>query len=450
MSWRIGWLIDIGPRDIPVARAVGAELAAEYGVVTRLLPEAPTWAAGRSSYWEQKQLPLDAVVVGVHSPGRTDHLLGWKMTRGAKIIVLHSEQLIGRGLETDKLGAGRNRAFNDDVDAHIVWGPYFARDLCARAEVDPERIFIAGSPRVRARQGLREGGRKRFSFLFVSNFPLAGMSDGELEAARRRYGVRTDLVARRAMLRHSRQAFVSAANRVAQARPFESICVRLHPGESADAYSGLRDAENVELDVGDRPIEELLDDASAVVTYTSTVLFEAHLCGHNVVPVNFGLGPWGLDEPFLRGIGPLSPDEFVARAIGGDRFDDLETGIDETVEDLFSPSAGDGVRRTAASIAFSMKADAGSTVLAQRLRLGAFELGHRCKDALGGLATRLASFGLDSGIARRVKAAERAYESGPNRASGTIAPDPRLSVGGGSARPVRKKTDAGWLVSSDS
>lgn len=415
------FLIDKRSRDLPVAAAVGDQLAA-WGHRIRIGHEAPRWQAGGSDFWEEAAEDCDVLVVPAYNVARTPHLLAWKFKTQALLVLAHSEQIIGADSFADKLGTTARRAYRRDVDAHLVWGPHLAHLLLRERVAEPRDILICGYPRAQLAVNLRERNdlAQRYAVGFVSNFVIAHWSEREFESMARRYGWGDLMRRKRDLYSAAFDEFLKCIVEFATSSPEQDFLVRLHPGEDAAAFHSVMAFPNIHLDAGDRPFPSVLSQCERIVQYTSTSYFESILATVPTYPIEFsGLG-WPGNERHIdfmvtwdREEFPRSWDELSQLDQGHQSLEMARRGLEE----LFSLSHGDPIVRSAAGLLhLATTRPRAEPLLRDRFRTGRFHVEHAMKHLagrLGYLAQR--KLRIRNALGKRVIAAERAYWEGPDR-----------------------------------
>jgi len=191
-------LVDKVSRDLTFSAYTAALLSAlpySDAADVRLDHQDPYVLPDRYDFFERTRRHVDAIVTPSYNYPRTLNLLARALRQGGSLIEQHSEQFFPQIFNKEKFGK-QNGPYNRHVQAHVVWGRMFARQLAAESGIDPSQIYIAGNPKLDLARRLaknREVTIGRHSVLMVSSFTLADLSWAEWQHFTDQYQVDVDI-----------------------------------------------------------------------------------------------------------------------------------------------------------------------------------------------------------------------------------------------------------------
>lgn len=233
-------------------------------------------------HFDRLGLHYDVYATGTYSVTRMPDTLSRAYHLDADLVCTNTEQLFESSVRSDKLNLSRKKQYLRHIKRHLVESEYFADLLLQEVGVDPSSIYLIGKPGLELnKRMLPLDSDQKSDYLFISDFPMADLTEEQYRRQNRLYGV-PDTVDLRTLRIGARKTFLDWIRWAAETAPSKKIIVRVHPGESDELYHQRLDGlPNVVINnVG--TIDRLIQGTRTCFCYTSSTPVEIVAAGKSV------------------------------------------------------------------------------------------------------------------------------------------------------------------------
>lgn len=240
------------------------------------------------NFFERNKIDSDFIITPSYSSHRTYYLRLRSLFSKAPLVLYHSEQIVHPDFLSDKLDYRGGSKFLSDIALHLTWGVDFAQTLISRG-VDPKKIVIVGSPRVKNKIKLQPKSINTIKkILVITSFDPADWTEEQWLNECKTYDYDPEIRMHKKYF-NSRKAYLSLLKNIIKQNKNIEFELRTHPGESLEYYAErLGNFKNVKMHKGDdKPLSKSLEEIDFVISPNhSTIVFDLYALGVNYALVN--------------------------------------------------------------------------------------------------------------------------------------------------------------------
>ncbi len=270
---KVVFLLDHPSRDLLQSCLIGSQLNNEYSIDFQDGYFGPTGP----SFFKRAKFSERYIISPSYNVTRTPNLKFRKEYNNAKLILLHSEQLLAPVAYFEKFNLDNVEEYINDVDLHLVWNMEFKK-LLAFHGVPENKIKIVGNPKYDVLKIMtrKELPVKKGKILFIASFNAADFNDSEWRTYCKEYFLEGHDDLNRSY-KEIRDNFAKSI------KSLESYCkennkiivIRKHPGESIAFYENLQ-SETVKIST-EQELQDDMVDSEIIFTFSSSVVFESYI-----------------------------------------------------------------------------------------------------------------------------------------------------------------------------
>jgi surface carbohydrate biosynthesis protein len=290
-SDKVVFLIDHPSRDLLVSCLIGSQLNLDYNIDFQdgyFTPQGPT-------FFKRAKSDEKYIITPSYNVKRTPNIKLRKYFNNAKLIMLHSEQLLAPIAFFEKFNLDSIHEFNKDVDLHLVWNSEF-KNLLNSFGIPDNKIAIVGNPKfdilkiIKKDSKIFHGSVEQYEtgkLLFISNFNAADYDDDSWKKYCKEYF----LLGHESLNIQYKQIRNAFALSIKELEGYcrvnnKKIIIRKHPGESSEFYKEL-ESDVVQLSSIEQLHEDLIN-SDLVFTFSSSVVFESFVLGIPTYAIKWG------------------------------------------------------------------------------------------------------------------------------------------------------------------